>query len=64
MGTSVTIDFPISFQTQCFGVWALARGSHGSIYAYAINTLKNASVVIVANGGATQMSKSWFALGI
>lgn len=62
--TSVTIDFPISFQTQCFGVWALARGLHGSIYAYAINTLKNASVVIAANGGAAQMQKSWFALGI
>lgn len=63
-GVSVTINFPISFQTQCFGVWALARGSHGSIYAYAIDTLNNTSVIINANGGATQMSKSWFALGI
>lgn len=63
-GALVTIDFPISFQTQCFGVWALAHGSHGSIYAYAINRLKNASVVIAANGGAAQMSKNWFALGI
>lgn len=63
-GVSVTINFPIAFSKKCFGVWALASGSHGSIYAYATNTQTTKSVIIMANGGASAMDKYWLAIGV